>query len=216
VIATLHLQDVLELAPARAGLLLLPLSLAVVAGSALAPRLRASSPVIISGGVGLIAVGSAVAAALLSAAGLVVWGRARRLGLGAASVSATALGASAVAERDRATAGGLLNTAAPGGDRPGRRRPRPRRGHGRDGSRCHRAGFTVAADPRLGAAVMPAVLLRATETCVVRGRPRFPVASWPLREGDARECPPEGTVAEPHARDRTAGEGAGGVERRAA
>ena len=116
VLATLHLQDVLELSPAGAGLLLLPFSLAVVAGSTAAARASASAAAIIAGGIALIAAGSAVPAASLTAtsgsAGIVAWGTLAGLGLGAASVAATTLGASAVGEADRATAAGLLNTAA--------------------------------------------------------------------------------------------------------
>jgi predicted MFS family arabinose efflux permease len=116
VLATLHLQDVLGMAPARAGLVLLPLSIAVVAGSVAAARLRAGAPALIAGGVALVAAGSAVASTALTstggAAGIAAWGLLAGLGLGGASVAATTLGASAVAEADRGTVAGLLNTAA--------------------------------------------------------------------------------------------------------
>ena len=82
----------LALSPAGAGLLLLPLSLAVVAGSTGAARMRGSAPAVIAGGVALIAAGSAVAAASLTAtggrAGVIAWGVLAGLGLGAASVAA--------------------------------------------------------------------------------------------------------------------------------
>jgi EmrB/QacA subfamily drug resistance transporter len=116
VLATLHLQDVLGLRPAGAGLVLLPLSVSVVAGSIAATRVRAPASAVIAGGIALVAAGAAAAALSLTAtsggAGVVVWGVLSGLGLGAASVAATTLGASAVGEPDRGTVAGLLNTAA--------------------------------------------------------------------------------------------------------
>jgi predicted MFS family arabinose efflux permease len=111
VLATLLLQDALALSPAGAALHLLPLSLSVVAGSAIASRLpRTPRPTV--AGLALVAAGSAVAAATQTATGIVVWAILAGLGLGAASVAATTLGVSAVADDHRATAAGLLSTAA--------------------------------------------------------------------------------------------------------
>jgi len=116
VLATLHLQNVLELTPTGAGLLLLPFSLAVVAGSTVAARASSPATTIIAGGIALIAAGSATAAASLTAtsgsAAVIAWGVLAGLGLGAASVAATTLGTSTVGEADRGTVSGLLNTAA--------------------------------------------------------------------------------------------------------
>ncbi len=53
-----------------------------------------------------------MAAASQTAIGIVVWAILAGLGLGAASVAATTLGVSAVADDHRATAAGLQSTAA--------------------------------------------------------------------------------------------------------
>ncbi len=108
VLATLQLQDVLGLGPAGAAAALLPFSLAVVAGSSV----RLSARTAVAGGLGLVGVASAVAAAGLSQATIAAWGALAGLGLGAASVAATTLGASAVPEPDRGAAAALLNAAA--------------------------------------------------------------------------------------------------------
>jgi EmrB/QacA subfamily drug resistance transporter len=116
VLASLHLQDVLRLRPAAAGLVLLPFSVCAALGSAISARLPGRPATVIAGGVGLVAAGSALAAAGLTltsaTAALVGWGVLCGLGIGIASVAATTLGASAVDDSDRATAAGLLNTAA--------------------------------------------------------------------------------------------------------
>ena len=119
VLVSLHLQDVLHLQPAAAGLVLLPFSVCAAAGSALSARLPGRPAAIIAGGIALVAAGSGVAAVGLTAstgtAVLAAWGVLCGLGIGIASVAATTLGASAVADADRATAAGLLNTAAQAG-----------------------------------------------------------------------------------------------------
>jgi MFS family permease len=112
VLATLHLQDALGLTPQGASLALLPLSLAVVAGSTLATRVRAPAPATIAGGLLLVAAGSLTAAAGLGEPALIAWAALAGLGLGAASVAATTLGTSAVPEADRGTASALLGAAA--------------------------------------------------------------------------------------------------------
>jgi MFS family permease len=112
VLATLLLQDALALSPAGAALHLLPLSLSVVAGSAIASRLPSTPRPTIVAGLALVAAGSAVAATSQTATGIVVWAILAGLGLGAASVAATTLGVSAIADDHRATAAGLLSTAA--------------------------------------------------------------------------------------------------------
>jgi hypothetical protein len=100
-LAALGLHD-----PAAAGLALLPFSVGVVAGSALAPRLfpahRAAAV-----GLGAIAAGSAALVAAPVAVAALVAGA----GLGVASVGATALGTNVPAALQGAAVG-VLNTAA--------------------------------------------------------------------------------------------------------
>ena len=113
-LATLYLQNTRGLKPLSAAAVLLPFSLAVIVGSALAaPSLARWPPQrVIGAGLGAIAVCDA--ALIASAAGAwtvpitVVAGGG---GIGLSSVAATSLGTS-VAERDRATAAGIINTSA--------------------------------------------------------------------------------------------------------
>ncbi len=160
VLATLHLQAVLGLAPTSAGLLLLPFSLAVVAGSTAAARASASASTVIAGGIALIAAGSAAAAASLTAtsgsAGIVAWGVLAGLGLGAASVAATTLGTATVDEADRGIVAGLLNTAAQVGTALGVAALVLVAGT-TDAAGGHRIGFAAAA----ALAVLGIVFLRA-------------------------------------------------------
>ena len=116
ILATLQLQGALGLGPTSAGLILLPLSTAVVAGSITAARIGLTTRAVIAGGFALVMAGAAVAALGLSANGgigvIVGWGVLSGLGLGAASVAATTLGTSAVDQGDRGAASAMLNTAA--------------------------------------------------------------------------------------------------------
>ena len=114
VLVSLHLQDVLGLRPAAAGFVLLPFSVCAAVGSAVSAKLPGRPATTIAGGVALVAAGSAIAAAGLDGgtAVLVAWGVLCGLGIGIASVAATTLGTSAVADAERGTASGLLNTAA--------------------------------------------------------------------------------------------------------
>ncbi len=113
-LATLYLQNTRGLGPLTAAAVLLPFSLAVIVGSALAaPSLARWRPQrVMAAGLGAIAICDA--ALISSAAGVwtvpvaVVAGGA---GIGLSSVAATSLGTS-VAESDRATAAGIINTAA--------------------------------------------------------------------------------------------------------
>lgn len=111
---TLHLQGALGRTPLEAAATLLPLSLAVIPGSAAAARLMSRLPGehVAAAGLALIAVGIgssllAPAAAALVGAGMAVTG----FGLGLSSVATTSL-ATDVPERPRATAAGLVNTSA--------------------------------------------------------------------------------------------------------
>lgn len=113
-LATLYLQNTRGLGPLTAAAVLLPFSLAVIVGSALAPRSLARWPPqrVIAAGLGAIAICDV--ALIFSAAGAwtvpftVVAGGG---GIGLSSVAATSLGTS-VAESDRATAAGIINTSA--------------------------------------------------------------------------------------------------------
>ena len=113
-LATLYLQNTRGLGPLTAAAVLVPFSLAVIAGSALAPPSLSRWPPqhVIAAGLGAIAVCDV--ALVSSAAGVwtvpiaVVAGGA---GIGLSSVAATTLGTS-VAEHQRATAAGIINTAA--------------------------------------------------------------------------------------------------------
>ena len=121
-LVTLYLQDSLGRTPLQAAASLLPFSLAVIAGSALAavvqrragpPRLVAQR--LIAAGLALIAVAEA---ALIPLAGL-AWAvplcaAVAGAGIGVSSVAATGLGTD-VAPRWRGGASGIINTAAQAG-----------------------------------------------------------------------------------------------------
>ncbi len=100
VLASLYLQGDAGLDPSAAGLAMLPLSAAVVAGSVIGARMD----------VGIVLVGAGCAALALGS--VLAWGILAGYGLGAASVAATTLGTSAVEEDDRGAVSGLLGTAA--------------------------------------------------------------------------------------------------------
>jgi predicted MFS family arabinose efflux permease len=111
---TLYLQGTLGRSPLEAAATLLPLSVSVIAGSALAARLivtRARERVT-AAGLALIGAGIAVpllapSTAVLVAAGMAVAGG----GLGLAAVATTSLGTD-VPEQLRATSSGVINTSA--------------------------------------------------------------------------------------------------------
>jgi MFS family permease len=113
-LVTLYLQDTLGHGPLAAAATLLPFSLAVVAGSAAAaPGVsRWGRERLAALGLAVIAVGDAtlmVAGDLLPVIGACA--AAAGFGIGLASVAATSLGVD-VPEADRATASGIVNTAA--------------------------------------------------------------------------------------------------------
>jgi EmrB/QacA subfamily drug resistance transporter len=117
VLSTLYLQDVRGYAASVAGLAALPLSLAVIAGSAAAPRSmrRRGARATVSAGLAGVALAALVASRIEAGAGLgyvLAAAALAGLGLGAASVAATAVGSSSVPEDDRGLASGLLTTAA--------------------------------------------------------------------------------------------------------
>jgi MFS family permease len=113
-LATLYLQNTQGHSPLVAGLMLLPFSLAVIAGSALAAPALARWPPqrLICAGLGIIAISDA---ALIPAASS-TWAlpacvAAGGAGIGLSSVAATRLGTSVPAAA-RGTASGIINTAA--------------------------------------------------------------------------------------------------------
>ena len=120
-----------------------------------------------SGGIALVAAGSAVAASGLTSTGgsgaLVAWGVLCGLGIGVASVAATTLGASAVPEAERGTAAGLLNTSAQVGTAVGIAALVLVAGT-TGATAGHRLGFAAAAAVAALGAVVLAVLLRAHVT----------------------------------------------------
>lgn len=114
VLATLFLQEELDLSAVSAGLVLLPFSLGVVVGSALSKPLGDRLDPRLSGAVGLagIAAGNLMLAVTIgSIVGMVAGVTVTGVGLGVASVAATAVGTDV--DGDLAgTATGLLNTGA--------------------------------------------------------------------------------------------------------
>jgi len=113
-LCVLHVQHEGGLAPAEAGLLFVPMSLAVVAGSLAGPRITArigerramaGGLVVVAAGAAWLAISAATSVALLAPFVLIGGG------LGAASVASTAAGTAADADRP-GLASGLLNTAA--------------------------------------------------------------------------------------------------------
>jgi MFS family permease len=113
-LATLHLQNTRGVSPSAAGARLLPFSLCVVAGSALAaPLIRRHSPRVgVALGLAAIAAGDAVLLALPAAEWLLPVGVAiAGAGIGLSSVAANILGTD-VPPALQGTASGALNTAA--------------------------------------------------------------------------------------------------------
>ncbi|MGY2067773.1 MFS transporter [Blastococcus sp. SYSU DS0619] len=111
---TLYLQSTLGRTPLEAAATLLPLSVSVIAGSAVAARLIVRRPRegVTAAGLALIGVGIAVplispAAPVLVGAGMALAG----VGLGLVAVATTSLGTD-VPEARRATSSGVINTSA--------------------------------------------------------------------------------------------------------
>nr|WP_221382742.1 MFS transporter [Actinoplanes polyasparticus] len=113
-LVTLHLQGALGRTPLEAAATLLPLSLAVIPGSAAAARLIVRRPAERVAGAGLLTIGAGLAAPLIAPASALLIGAgvaAAGFGLGLASVATTSL-ATDVPEESRATSAGLANTSA--------------------------------------------------------------------------------------------------------
>ena len=113
-LATLHLQERAGFGPTAAGLALVPFSLCVVAGAALAARVlrRTAARTAAAAGLAVIAVGDAgLLASGLSTAAVPVAAGVAGLGIGLSSVAATSLGTAVPADL-QGTAAGVVNTAA--------------------------------------------------------------------------------------------------------
>jgi MFS family permease len=114
VLATLVLQGEHGASPLQAGLSLLPISVAAVAGSALTGPLTARVPMPLIGAGGLLGIvtGNVVLAATAgTVAGVVAGGTVLGLGLGAASVAGNSIGTDVDRELE-GSASGVLNTGA--------------------------------------------------------------------------------------------------------
>jgi EmrB/QacA subfamily drug resistance transporter len=117
IFATLYLQEVLDYSPTLAGLLGLPLSISVVAGSFLGSRLTGTLGARRTMALGLLGICAAtlVTTGISAEVGLtyVVSGAALSgLALGCSAVASTTRGTSAVGEGERGLASGLLNSSA--------------------------------------------------------------------------------------------------------
>ncbi|WP_448620019.1 MFS transporter [Geodermatophilus sp. URMC 65] len=113
-LATLHVQQVQGHSASAAGLALVPFSLCVVVGAALAAHLLRRLPTRTAASVGLTVIAAGNAALLADSLGPWVLPAAvgvSGLGIGVSSVAATSLGTD-VAPTLQGTAGGVLNTAA--------------------------------------------------------------------------------------------------------
>ena len=117
VLVTLYLQNTLGYSASIAGLVSLPFSLCVIAGSMLGGRIseRIGGRVTMSLGLAVVAASALVTAGITAEGGVayVLAGAALSgLGLGFASVASTARGTSAVEEGKRGLASGFMNTSA--------------------------------------------------------------------------------------------------------
>lgn len=117
IIAVLYLQEVLTYSPTMAGLLVLPFSLSVVAGSLLGSRLTGRIGARYTMALGLLGICSAtlLITGISAEVGLfyVVSGATLSgLALGCSAVASTTRGTSAVKGEDRGLASGLLNSSA--------------------------------------------------------------------------------------------------------
>src|SRR5215204_4918292 len=117
VLAVLYLQEVLRFSPTTAGLLGLPLSLSVVAGSLGGSRLTGTLGARRTMGLGLAGIcGATLLVTGISSSGGLAYVIANAVlsgfGLGCSAVASTTRGTSAVAEEERGLSSGLLNSSA--------------------------------------------------------------------------------------------------------
>jgi MFS family permease len=113
-LAVLHLQREAGLGAVQTGLACLPVSLGVIAGSALGPRAiaAAGARAAMGGGLATIAAGAALLATTGRIAVMLPAFAVMGAGLGCASVASTAAGTSALGPEHRGLASGVLNAAA--------------------------------------------------------------------------------------------------------
>ena len=117
ILSVLYLQEVLTASATMAGLLGLPLSLAVVLGSALGARLTGTlgAPRTMALGLAGIATGTLVALGITADGGVayvLASATLSGLSLGCAAVAATTFGTSAAGQDEHGLASGILNSAA--------------------------------------------------------------------------------------------------------
>jgi MFS family permease len=112
-LATLYLQDARHFSPAAAGLMLLPFSLCVVLGAAIAGRWLAARDLALTMAIGLGLIAAGDGALLLPGVAVLLpfCAGTAGLGIGLSSVAANTLGTD-VREEHRGAAAGILNTAA--------------------------------------------------------------------------------------------------------
>ena len=156
IVTTLFLQDTHGFTAAGAGLMILPFSVAVVAGAATTGRLvgRTGARPVLLGGLTVITTAIVLVAVWPGTATVVLAGLACGAGNGAAAVAAYAL-ATAVATEHHGAAAGLLNTAAQLGTAVVVALAVAVASHG-GGPLDHRAGWLTAA--AAGALVLAAVV----------------------------------------------------------
>ena len=113
-LAVLHLQRSEGLSAAATGLACAPLSVAVIAGSALGPAVmaRAGTGAAMAGGLAAIAAGTGVLVAAGGLASMIPAFVAMGFGLGCASVASTSAGTAALGAEHGGLASGALNAAA--------------------------------------------------------------------------------------------------------
>src|SRR3954470_7796545 len=185
VLGTLYAQQILHLGPMATGLVFLPFSLAVIAGSLVSARLAqhlsrqsvmATGLVVVSGAMAVLSRISPGNGVALLAAGLSLSG----LGLGTAAVASTDMGTSAVEAARRGAVSGLLNTST------------------QLGTAIGVAVFsTVAAAAGIRTAYVAAAAAAAGVALVVRATPRSSRPEPRPRRAPAAGSPPRGSWPPP-------------------
>jgi MFS family permease len=120
VLHTLYLQQVLDLSPVTTGLVFVPLSTAVIAGSTVSPALtrRRGARATMTGGLLLVSLAMVVVCRVTAESGLALVMAAMilsGLGLGVAAVASTSTGTASASADQQGLASGLLNTATQAG-----------------------------------------------------------------------------------------------------
>src|SRR4051794_7134646 len=185
VLGTLYAQQVLHLGPMATGLVFLPFSLAVIAGSLVSAWLArhlsrqsvmATGLVVVSGAMAVLSRTRPGHGVALLVAGLSLSG----LGLGTAAVASTDMGTSAVEPARRGAVSGLLNTST------------------QLGTAIGVAVFsTVAAAAGIRTAYVAAAAAAAAVALVVRATPRSSRPEPRPRRAPAAGSPPRGALPPP-------------------